>query len=630
MPSDLAYWFALIFLLYLSALGYGLFILSGLKLTPYSTPMYLIYASGIGYGAIAYLIFILGVLQILYPSLAYLVLILGLLAVYLKRRDAGRSVGRLFTSITHNAALLPVRTATTVWLAFILLFVFLNLTTALTPPISKDALIYHLVGPQRFIQDHGIGFISGNFYTNFPFTTEMLFTMGMLLKGPILAKLIHFSFGLLTLVAIFHWTAAKSSVSTGLLSAALYYTLPLIAKLSGWAYVDLSLAFFVLVMTTAFLDWNESKNGGLVALAGMFGGLAMGIKYSGVVMVLIIVLGAVLFLRGKGISRDSRTGVTAIRVLVIAIVVASPWYAKNWILTGNPVYPFLYSLFGGREWSQEMAKIYALFLSFVGSGPGILNYLRLPWDVCFVGGAGRPDFDGYIGPIFLLVPILSMAVRPKLAEIRLMLFFSGVYFVVWGLLVQQLRFLIPILPMLCIVLALLIHKSRATWRITRLCVLSFCILTMIMNAYLHIDRIRRIAPLKYIVGMQSEAEFLRFHLDSYPAIDYINHHLTDQDKVLFVFLGDGPYYCKRPYVYDPVFEANTFMDIINTSTSGTDALVHFRQKGITHILLNHDYLSSIFSILEERHRGKLSGLLELLSFRGNFRTYRLYEVGGQI
>jgi hypothetical protein len=591
--------------------------------------MYLIYASGIGYGAMAYLIFILGVLQILYPGCAYLVLILGLLALCFKSRDAGASMGRLFTSITHNTAL-PVSAATTLWLGFILLFIVLNLSTALTPPISKDALIYHLVGPKRFMQDHGIGFISGNFYTNFPFTTEMLFTMGMLLKGPILAKLIHFSFGLLTVVAIFHWTAAKSSVSTGLLSAAVYYTLPLVAKLSGWAYVDLSLAFFVLVMTTACLDWKESQDRGLVALAGIFGGLAMGIKYSGMVMVLIIVLGAVLFLRQKDNPRDSQMGTTAIKVLLIAIVVASPWYLKNWILTGNPVYPFLYSLFGGREWSQEMARIYALFLSFVGSEPGILNYLRLPWDVCFVGGGGRPDFDGYIGPIFLLVLILSMAMRPKLVEIRLMLFFSAIYFVLWGLLIQQLRFLVPIFPMLCIVLALLTHKSRATWPMTSFSILSFCVFTMAINTYIHIDRIKRIAPQKYIGGTQSEAEFLRSQLHSYPAIEYINLYLTDQDKVLFVFLGDGPYYCKRPYVYDPVFEANTFMHIIKKSTSETDALVHFRQKGITHILLNHDYVSSISSILEERHRGKFSGLLGLLLPQEDFRNYRLYEVGGQV
>jgi len=590
--------------------------------------MYIFYASGIGYGTIAYLIFVFGILQILYRGLAYTVLILGLLFLYYRRRDFVSGLHRLFKNIAEVVER-PFSIERAVWLAFILLFIFLNLSIALTPPISKDALIYHLVGPKVFIQDHGIGFVSGNFYTNFPFTIEMLFTLGMLLQGPILAKLIHFSFGFLTVLAIYQWTAGKASVSTGLLAAIIYYTLPLVAKLSGWAYVDMALAFFVLVMTTALLDWKESRHKGLVALAGMLGGLAMGIKYSSLVMVLIIVLSALLFLKRKDLPRDSHMGTTAIKVLAIAAVVAFPWYLKNWMLTGNPVYPFLYSLFGGREWSQEIAKMYALFLSFVGSESGILNYLKLPWDICFFGGGGRPDFDGYIGPIFLLVPILSVAIRPKLVEIRFMLFSSSIYFLLWGALIQQLRLLVPIFPMLSIILALLIHKSPERWRKTRLCILFFCLLTMILNTYFHVDRYRRIAPHQYIAGNQSETEFLRSHLNSYPAIEYINHHLTDQDKVLFVFLCDGPYYCERPYVYDPVFEANTFMDAIRASTSAAGALVRFRQKGITHILLNHDYMASIASILEKRHRGKLSRLLALLSPQACFGKYRLYEVNGR-
>jgi len=478
MPSDIVYWFALILLLYLSALGYGLCVLSWLKLAPHNTPMYIIYASGIGYGTTAYLIFILGILQVLYAGSAYPVLILGLVALCYRRQDLRSGMQKLFKDIAQvtGPRFSIDRWA---WLFFICLFIILNLSITLTPPLSKDALIYHLVGPRLFIQNHGIGFVSGNFYTNFPFTTEMLFTLGMLLQGPILAKLIHFSFGVLTLVAIFQWTAAKSSVSTGLLAAAVYYTLPLVAKLSGWAYIDLSLAFFVLIMIIALLHWREFHHKGFLALAGVFGGLAMGTKYSGILMVLVIILGALLFF-----TKGNRMGARAVRVFLIAAVVASPWYIKNWVLTGNPTYPFLYPLFGGREWSQEMAKTYAMFLSFVGSGPGILNYLRLPWDICFVGGGTRPDFDGFIGPIFLLVPILSVAVRPKSVEIRFMLFFSLLYFILWGMLIQQLRLLFPILPILSIVLALLIYKSPQAWLRTRSCILYFSLSQSIRTSIL--------------------------------------------------------------------------------------------------------------------------------------------------
>ncbi|MBW1742174.1 MAG: glycosyltransferase family 39 protein [Deltaproteobacteria bacterium] len=628
MPSDLVYCFALFLLLFLSSLGYGLWVLSWLKLSPNDTPMYIIYAAGLGYGATAYLIFFFGIIQVLHQGLAYVVLIGGLLAL-LHRRAA--CVGGL-AHLTKNMAGLfatPWSIYRIAWLSFIVAFTLLNLSLALTPAISQDALIYHLVSPKIFIQNHGIEFISGNFYTNFPHTIEMLFTLGMLLKGPILAKLIHFSFGLLTAVAVFHWTADNSSVSTGLLAAAVYYTLPLVAKLSGWAYVDLALAFFTFAMITALLDWKERQHSGFIVLAGILGGLAMGTKYSGIIVLLTVVLSALLFLNNEKGSTDSSMGVMALKVFIIATVVASPWYLKNAIFTGNAVYPFLHSLFGGRGWSHEMENLYAIFLSNIGSRPGIIDYFRIPWDVCLLGGKGKADFDGYIGPIFLLVPILLVAIRPKLAEIRFMLFFSAVYFVIWGAVIQQLRFLVPIFPALCVALGLLIHKSPEAWRRTRPFILLFCLFTMGINAYIHVDRFMCLAPYKYVIGIQSEKDFLRSHLCSYTAIEYINDHLTARDKVLFVFLRDGPYYCDRPYAYDPVFEANTFMDAIKAGKSAAGALAHLRQKGITHVLLNHNYVPSIGFILEPKQREKFAGVLGLLSLQAGFQNYSLFEVNSQ-
>ncbi len=623
MPLELLYCFAFFLLLCLSAVGYGLCVLSWGRLTPSDSRLHIAYASGLGCGVIAYLILFIGIVQLLYPASAYVVLIFGLKALFFKRREFKDGMGALFKDIT--AIVSPLSPAKWVWLCFIVAFIFLNLSIALTPPVSKDALIYHILGPSIFIQNRGIGFISDNFYTNFPFTTEMLFTMGMLLKGPILAKLIHFWFGVLTLLVIFQWTATNTSVSTGLFAGTIYYTLPLVAQLSGWAYVDLSLAFFILAMIMALLDCKERQHRGFIVVSGLFAGLAMGTKYSGVPMVLIVILGAVLLLNRKNESADIG-GTKALWILFIAAVVALPWYLKSWILTGNPTYPFLYALFGGRGWSHEMGEMYALFLSYIGSGPGIADYLKLPWDICFLGGNGRPDFDGYIGPVFLVVPVLAVVVRPKSDSLRLMLFFAAVYFFLWGLLIQQLRLLLPIFPILSIVLAVLIYRMPPAWSATKFCIITFCLVTVAINTYFHVGYVRGVSPLKYLIGAESEAAFLRTRLPSYPAVEYVNQHLTQHDKVLFVFVIDGPYYCKIPYVYNPVFEANTFMDVIRASSSARDALARFRQAGITHILFNHNYVMSVASILEEKYREPYFRLMGLLSTETCFQDYRLYKV----
>lgn len=43
-----------------------------------------------------------------------------------------------------------------------------------------------------------------------------------------------------------------------------------------------------------------------------------------------------------------------IRLIVICFLIISPWYARNWILTGNPVYPYFSSVFGGKNINPEI------------------------------------------------------------------------------------------------------------------------------------------------------------------------------------------------------------------------------------------------------------------------------------
>jgi hypothetical protein len=51
------------------------------------------------------------------------------------------------------------------------------------------------------------------------------------------------------------------------------------------------------------------------------------------------------------------------------------------------------------------------------------------------------------------------------------------------------------------------------------------------------------------------------------------------------------------------------MDVLKGSASAGEALAHFRQKAITHILMNHDYVPSIASILGKEHRLKYFQLM---------------------
>src|SRR5205807_2184962 len=44
---------------------------------------------------------------------------------------------------------------------------------------------------------------------------------------------------------------------------------------------------------------------------------------------------------------------------LVVLVAAGPWYMRNAVETGNPIYPFGYSVFGGRYWSSAASEYLA-------------------------------------------------------------------------------------------------------------------------------------------------------------------------------------------------------------------------------------------------------------------------------
>src|SRR5205823_3823427 len=78
---------------------------------------------------------------------------------------------------------------------------------ALAPPadLDWDGLSYNLAAPKVYLRDHRIHFIAYDSHTNFPFTVEMLYTLGLAWGGAVAAKLFHWSMAWLTALAVGAW-----------------------------------------------------------------------------------------------------------------------------------------------------------------------------------------------------------------------------------------------------------------------------------------------------------------------------------------------------------------------------------------------------------------------------------------
>lgn len=150
-------------------------------------------------GIYSYLVLGLGLLGKLYyfpvafVSIGYWGFCLWWLAKKFKRLEWGRTK-KIFTDRLN---------------LFILTILFsqvlVNLIGALGPELSFDALWYHLTLAKLYVTEHRVFHIPGGllYYSSMPRLTEMLYTVALIFKNEILAKLIHWFFGILSAIALF-------------------------------------------------------------------------------------------------------------------------------------------------------------------------------------------------------------------------------------------------------------------------------------------------------------------------------------------------------------------------------------------------------------------------------------------
>ncbi|MBI3945264.1 MAG: DUF2029 domain-containing protein [Armatimonadetes bacterium] len=446
---------ALLILLVVSAiaLGVGARALRGLGLEEEPAPDRACFALGIGLGCTAYGVLALGLVRQLAP-IPVGVLLLGLAALgarpglalaregaaSLRRRGAG---GSALAAVTGGA------------LAFLLL---LALAAALAPPSGGDwdGLSYHLADPAIYIRRRGIVYLFWESHSNFPFTVEMLYAIGLLLKSPEGARLFHWLYlalACLTLASAWRRLWPDAPPGARWLAPLLLAATPMLFWCATVAYIDLALMAYTLLALYATWLWARTARGGWLWASGICLGLALGVKMTGGLTALL--LAPVVLVIGW------RAG-AAVRSLLawggIAAAVAAPWYIKSYLYTGNPVYPFFYHLFPQtRYWNAGIAATYAEHQAGFGLGRGLRHLLAAPWDL-----VAHPDrfSDGpasfqilfeSTGPALLALAPAVLLLRRRDPLAWGMLLFTAVYGLIWFHLTQQTRYLVPVFPLLALV-----------------------------------------------------------------------------------------------------------------------------------------------------------------------------------
>lgn len=271
-----------------------------------------------------------------------------------------------------------------------------TLLMALAPPLAFDALVSHLVLPQLYLQQGRVSYLAEMVMSGMPQNAEMLYTWAMAAGGAPAAAALGWAFGVLALVGVWGWAfehLGARAAWAGVASLLAGYSL---TALLAWAYVDW-LALLFGWGTLVWLErWRLSGQKRAVWLAGLFTGLAIGVKYTSGILALV----GVGVLAWHAWRRREAFLPTALRYGLAVVALSLPWFLKNWLSTGNPLYPFLF----------PAGAMTALRLEVYQSVPPFGNWqdvVFLPVRAMYLGMEGAPGYMVAMGP--LLVGLAALA-----------------------------------------------------------------------------------------------------------------------------------------------------------------------------------------------------------------------------
>lgn len=508
---------------------------------------------------------------------------------------------------------------TKVLAALVLLLALAALIPALAPPSMSDwdSPAYHLAMPKLWIEHGGFYYIDFASHSNFPSLTEMLYVPGLLFQDPAAAKMVHYWIWVLLVSSVAILARRHFGGRSAWPTAIAFAGMPIALWEATTAYVDLATALYTVLGVHLLLNHLDSRARRHLVGCAACAGFAASTKMTGLLLIPLFAI----WLIAAGARRDAwKDGLV---LVLVASAACSPWYLKSYLYTGNPVYPFFYSIFGGRDWSAELARNYAMLQSRFGLGHGPAALLTLPYDLAF-----RPDafYDTpglYVGPLFLVaVPILILGRYGSRKLVGLLAFFVA-QVVAWFVLTQQSRYLIPAFAALAALVSGLAWENER-FRRTRAALWFVFVGTAVFGMWTLSPFVGAAAP--YVLGRESREEYLTANLDIYPAQRFVNDSLPAGAKVA-LFGDTRGFYLERGYVWaDPGHNLR-----FSTRFKNVEEFVRcLRKAGITHALVNFRFFPSA---KEARGTSRLvyeavrSGRFRMIyPFHSDGRAVAVYEI----
>lgn len=497
-----------------------------------------------GLGALGTLLFLVG--QVRFSRLVVLVvlvpgLVLG--ARFVVR--VVRSTQGAFRGLT--LPVLPVGISAAVFLLTLIGGLAAPTGDIKTLGIKNDSIAYHFLAPRVWLRNQIVRPIPDECLTAMPAIVETDY--GALISlGGARAPDLFAAAKLLVLLLVCAGLALRLDldIRERWWAIALIATMPVVYIGVTGGFVDAVYSGFVLAALRIALDL-ESQTSWI--LFGLFCGFAMGTKYTGIIACgLLIISALVASTAHKSSLRALSRGIAV--ATVVASCVAAPWYLRNWVLLGSPMYPpppGVGHIFHVRYLPVDAIRRFHIEVWREGHGMGrdFWNFLMLPFHLTLYP-ADFLDGPGGIGLVPLaLAPFGLLACRrdPILGAVGL---FAVLQTAVWFVTEQDGRFFVHVLALLAIAGLLgwryVAHAGTVRARILAGMVVAVSVLYgTFMIGRLQAENVHSVVSTRFEAQReQAEIPFLE-------SFEKLNAD-SSVTKVLFLDPYVPAYYSGKPYI----------------------------------------------------------------------------------
>jgi hypothetical protein len=493
------------------------------------------------------------------------------------------------------------------------------IATAVSP--FYDQWHQHLGFPWIWLQNGSIQSLPNDWYSFMPVNSSLLFAYGLETLGPWSAQILHWWSGIMTVLAVALLAKRSGARSSGIWAIWVFSTTPVILHLATTAGSDLVVAMFAAGAWIALLKTREDGANSVRwwAFAGACVGLAAGTKYIAFGSVAIpVAIGAAILHRPWRCGDSVRPFCRHCSVAFAAAAATfSPWAIRNFVATGNPLFPFANRLF--KSSLHPPADSAAGFSTTLSGLSTSFRHIVSGLDL----GSFEASIDGFpsIGFVYVALIVVIAVMWPELRRSSGAVALAagavaGVGF--WLVTMHVSRYLVPVLVPAAAVLgasmAGLMERMPSRLRSAAVVMVGFVITVNLAGSVTPIGFERLGSGL----GVVSIDRLLARWVSSTPAFETVAA-LEDQAKVLMVAEARALGF-DRPVVFSDPYRDPLLLELARTSQGAEDLASQLQEMGVTHVLANR---------WEAVRSAQLRGNDRFFAFRDLVEEGRLLEFCGR-